>query len=248
MATITWETDVDGIETTDIKLNRTLLLANGIFGLEHADGRARGFTLLRSQIMNGFHAAGGRILAITSTQAGNGKSFVAANLASALSLIHPTVLIDLDLRRPMMGTRFGLTVKLGVDDHLSGDCSWEAVGQHVAGPDLTLYPVRAQRQQSSTLLASERLACAMRSIQAAPRQPICIVDTPPALILDDIMLIARHVDGILLVIEEGRTTARDVVEARRLLGGNQLVGAVLNKSMIGGRHSYDHGYYEDMAR
>lgn len=235
---------VHGTDGSDIQLDRALLLDNGIFGLEHADRRARSFILLRSQIMNGFHAGGGRILAVTSTQAGNGKSFVAANLASALSLIQPTMLIDLDLRRPTMGERFGLSVTVGIDDYLAGDCAWDEVGQKASGLDLTLYPVRAQRQGSSSLLASERLAHAMRAIQAAPHQPICIVDTPPALILDDIMLIARHADGILLVIEEGRTTARDVTEVLRLFGAARVVGAVLNKSMTGGHRRYDQDYYE----
>ncbi|NOW46462.1 Mrp family chromosome partitioning ATPase [Novosphingobium sp. SG751A] len=228
----------------EVALDRNLLLANGIFGLEDADRRARSFILLRSQIMSGFYADGGRVLAVTSTQAGNGKSFVAANLACALSLIHPTVLIDLDLRRPTIGERFGLTVKTGVDDYLSERCEWPDVGQKVAGLNLKLYPVRARCLQSSSLLASDRLAGAMQAVRAAPDQPICIIDTPPALILDDIMLISRHAAGIMLVLEEGRTTERDVIEVRRLLSSTRVIGAVLNRSMTGQHTGYDYGYYD----
>lgn len=230
----------------EVLIDRARLLGNGIFGLEHMDQRSRSFILLRSQIMNGFHADGGRILAITSTQAGNGKSFITANLASALCLIQSTILIDLDLRRPTMGTRFGLTVDVGIDDYLLGDCEWGDVGQKVAGLDLTLYPVRVPRQDSSSLLASDRLTDAMRSIKAVPDQAVCIIDTPPALVLDDIMLIARNVDGILLVVEEGRTTASDVKEAQRLLSPTPIVGAVLNKSITGRRHRYDYDYYDPL--
>jgi len=244
MVTITHRPAPAAMDMTGIELDRRLLLANSIFGLEDADKRARSFILLRSQIMSGFYAQGGRILAVTSTQAGNGKSFIAANLACALSLIHPTVLIDLDLRRPTIGERFGLTVEAGVDDYLSGHCAWHDVAQKVAGRNLTLYPVRARCQQSSTLLASDRLGRAMQSINADPAQPICIVDTPPALILDDIMLISRHAAGIVLVIEEGRTTARDVIEVRRLLSSTQVIGAVLNRSMTGQRSQYYGGYYD----
>lgn len=227
-------------------LDRARLLENGIFGLEHMDQRARSFILLRSQIMSGFHADGGRILAITSTQAGNGKSFITANLASALCLIQPTILIDLDLRRPTMGARFGLTVDVGIDDYLTGDCEWDEVGQKVAGLDLTLYPVRVPRRDSSSLLASDRLTDAMRSIRAVPDQAICIIDTPPALVLDDIMLIARNVDGVLLVVEEGRTTAGDVKEAQRLLSPTQIVGAVLNKSITSRHRRYEYDYYDPL--
>jgi len=228
----------------DIILDRSLLLDNGIFGLEHMDQRARSFILLRSQIMNGFHADGGRILAITSTQAGNGKTFVTTNLATALCLIQPTILIDFDLRRPTMADRFGLTVKAGVDDYLLGNCEWEDVGQKARGLDLTLFPVRQPRQDSSTLLASGRMAGAIRAIQSASHQPICIIDTPPALVLDDIMLIGRNADGIVMVIEEGRTTARDVKQVLRLLSPTRIVGSVLNKSITARRDRYGYDYYD----
>ncbi|KMS56397.1 ATPase [Novosphingobium barchaimii LL02] len=232
------------LERRRVRLDREKLLENGIFGLEHMDPRARTFILLRSQIMNGFYAEGGRVLVVTSTQAGNGKTFVTANLACALSLIQPTVLIDLDLRRPTMATRFGLTVSAGVDDYLLGDCEWEDVGQKVAGLDLTLYPVREPRQDSSTLLSLDRLAGAMTAIRAMPYQPLCIIDTPPALVLDDVMLIARKGDGIVMVIEEGRTTSGELKEAMRLLGAPRIVGTVLNKSITSGSRRYDYDYYE----
>lgn len=231
------------IESRRVRLDREKLLENGIFGQEHMDQRARTFILLRSQIMNGFHAEGGRILVVTSTQPGNGKTFVTANLACALSLIQPTILVDLDLRRPTMADRFGLTVNAGVDDYLLGDCEWEDVGQKVAGLDLTLYPVREPREDSSTLLSLDRLAGAMRSIRSTPFDPICIVDTPPALVLDDVMLISRNADGVLMVVEEGRTTSKDLKEAIRLLNPVPVVGTVLNKSITSGRSAYGYDYY-----
>jgi len=232
-------------ERRRVVLDRERLLENGIFGLEYTDPRARNFILLRSQVMSGFHAEGGRILVVTSTQAGNGKTFVTANLACALSMIQPTVLVDLDLRRPTMAARFGLTVNAGVDDYLLGDCEWEDVGQKVAGLDLTLYPVRQARNDSSTLLSLDRLAGAMAAIRSASHQPICIVDTPPALILDDVMLIARNADGVLMVVEEGRTTSADLKEALRLLATTRIVGTVLNKSMTSGhRRRYEYDYYD----
>lgn len=227
-----------------VRLDRAHLLENSIVGLEHMDQRARTFILLRSQIMNGFHASGGRILVVTSTQAGNGKTFVTANLACALSLIQPTMLVDLDLRRPTMADRFGLTVHAGIDDYLLGDCEWDDVGQKVAGYDLTLYPVREARKDSSTLLSLDRLPAAMRAVQSAPFQPICIVDTPPALVLDDVMLISRNADGVLMVVEEGRTTSRDLKEAMRLIGPVPVVGTVLNKSITSGRFRYGYDYYD----
>lgn len=214
-----------------VSVDRERLMRNGIFGFEHLDPRAHSFILLRSQILSDFYFPGGRILAVTSMRTGNGKSYVAANLAAALSLIHPTVLVDLDLRRASLRERFNLAEGYGVDDYLNGDVPFAGIGRTLDMTDLTVFPVRERRQNSSTLLASPRLSAMFSTIRALAGGPICIVDTPPVLALDDIMLISRAGDAVLLVIEEGRTTGREISEAVRLLGVGNVFGSVLNKSL-----------------
>lgn len=233
----------DNLRPANLALDREMLIANGIFGFEHLDVRARSFVLLRSQLLNNFHRSGGRVLAVTSTQPGNGKSYVAANAAAALSRIHPTILIDLDLRRPTLANRFGLKPDCGIDDFLAGDASWESAGTVIAETDLTIYGVREPRQDSATLLASDRLAVMLTAVRNMPAAPICIVDTPPILALDDIMLITEQVDGVLIIIEEGRTKRSDIVDALRLLSPTPIIGSILNKSLTGKRINDDYGYY-----
>lgn len=58
------------------------------------------------------------------------------------------------------------------------------------------------------------------------------------------MLIGRNADGIVMVIEEGRTTARDVKQVLRLLSPTRIVGSVLNKSITARRDRYGYDYYE----
>lgn len=225
-----------------VSLDGERLIESGIIGFEYLDFRARPFNLLRAQLMNGFHRAGGRVLAVTSTQPGNGKTHIAANVAAALSRIHPTILIDLDLRQPAVGARFGLPPGEGVDDYLAGDVGWEATGDKVAATDLTIHAVRQPRGNAATLLASERLTAMLDAMRRLPGDPICIVDTPPVLMVDDIMLIARSVDGILMIVEEGRTRGSDIADALRLLAPTPIVGSVLNKSLTA-RTPTDHGGY-----
>ena len=227
-----------------VDAHRETLLANNIFGLEPLDLRARSFLLLRTQLMNQFHAAGCRALAITSTQPGSGKTFVTANVAAALSNIHPTVLLDLDLRRPSLAARFGLTMEHGVDDYLAGDAEWDEIGVHVGSPSLTIYGARKGRRDSAKLLSSERLGKAFRHLRALDTAPIVIVDTPPALVVDDIMLVAGHMDGILIVIEEGGTRAGELEEALRILAPCPIIGSVLNKSLTTERISRGYDYYD----
>lgn len=223
--------------------DRETLLANGIFGLEPMDIRARSFLLLRTQLLGRFHAPGGRVLAITSTQPGDGKTYVTANVAAALSTIHPTILVDLDLRRPTLSSRFGVEVTCGIDDFLAGDAEWGDVGVQLGSGALTLYGVREPRRDSARLLASDRLRLMLSHFRARADAAICIVDTPPVLVVDDMMLIVRNVDGALIILEEGRTRTKDVAEALRILGPTPIVGSVLNKSLTAEPISRGYDYY-----
>lgn len=227
----------------EVSLNRETLIRNGIFGFEHLDARARSFVLLRSQLLNRFYRDGGRVLAVASTQPGNGKTYITANVAAALSRIRPTVLVDLDLRRPTLGDRFGLMPLWGVDDYLAGEAAWGDTETRIGSVSLSIHPVRQARHNSSVLLASDALGALFDRVRASPDAPICIVDTPPILVLDDILLIARSVDGILMVIEEGRTSGSDIAGALRLLSPTPIIGSVLNKSLTGGSMAGLNGYY-----
>lgn len=214
-----------------VQLDRQTLIDNGIFGFENLDIRSRAFALLRSQLLRGFHRSGGRTLAVTSTQSGNGKTYITANLAASLSCIHPIVLVDLDLRRPSLAERFGVAVTCGVDDYLAGTHALSDIACAAEGCRLTLCGVREARTDSATLLQGTALTSLFEEISALPDAPICIVDTPPVLVLDDAMIISRAVDGVLMVVEEGRTRAGDLAEALRLLAPVPIVGSVLNKSL-----------------
>jgi protein-tyrosine kinase len=227
-----------------VDLDPQRLIKRGIFGFEPLDVRSRSFVLLRSQLLHRFHRSGGRILAVTSTQAGNGKTYVTSNVATAMSRIHPTILIDLDLRRPAIADRLGVAPKAGIDDYLAGDARWDETRIRVSAGDLAIHPARLPRSDSARLLASPDLGVMLNRIRTDPKAPMCIVDTPPVLVLDDIMLIARNVDGILMIIEEGSTRGADLVNALRLLSPTPIVGSVLNKSLSHGSAGYAKGYYD----
>jgi len=238
------EHDTAAFVPDSVDLDPQRLFENGIFGFAPLDARSRSFVLLRSQLLHRFHRSGGRILAVTSTQPGNGKTYVTTNVAAAMSRIHPTILIDLDLRRPAIADRLGLTPKAGIDDYLAGDARWDETRTRVSAGNLAVHAARLPRPDSARLLASPDLGVMLNRIRTDPTDPICIVDTPPVLVLDDIMLIARNVDGILMIIEEGSTRGTDLVNALRLLSPTPIVGSVLNKSLTHGSAGYAKGYYD----
>lgn len=225
----------------ELALDRDHLLRNAVFAFEVGDPRSRTFTLLRSQVLRRLDRSGARVIAVTSVEPRNGKSFIATNLAAALSQIHPTWLVDLDLRRPCVGERFGISADIGIDDYLVGTDRLSA--QRLAGGRLTLAPVRVARPNSAELLASPRTAGLFTRLRAEPGAPVIVIDTPPVLEGDDMIIIASHVDALLLVVEEGRTRQSDLAEALRMLNPTPILGSVLNRTILATASSGYGQYY-----
>ncbi|HKR16054.1 CpsD/CapB family tyrosine-protein kinase [Rhizorhapis sp.] len=237
-------TDGEGWRRHTVRLDRARLVENGIFGFDNLDPRAQSFVFLRWQLLNGFVRSGGRVLAITSTRPADGKTFITTNLVAALSRVRPTILLDLDLRRPAVGWRFGLSVQRGMDDYLAGEAEPWDVLQNVEDLNLGIVPVRVPQPQSPDLLGREALPQLLSTLRARGDDPIIIIDTPPVLVVDDILLFAQHLDGVAMVVEEGKTRAEEVREALRLMEAIPLVGTVLNRSIFSGRRrDFDQSYY-----
>lgn len=222
------------------------LAASHIVGLAPPGSELHPFTMIRSALLDHARASGDRIFAVTSAEPGNGKTHIAANLALVLARIHPTALIELDLRRPALGARLGLPDDYaGVDDYLAGECPWSATQARIQGLDLTVHRVRRQRDTAEALLASNALGLALHNRQAVDTGTIRIVDTPPAILSDDLALIARHVDGMLIVAEEGRTTGDALREIVRTISPVPIVGTILNRSISAPVRDADYGYYRN---
>lgn len=227
-----------------VELWQPHLAENLIIGFEHFDERAHPFFGIRSQLLRHAKVTGQRIFAVTSVQPRNGKTLVAVNLAAVLSRISPTVLLELDLRRPSIGARLGLPQdRAGVDDFLEGRASWRNTGTRIRDFDLTVHRVRELRDNAEQLLASPGLGELLAEIRASADNPICIVDSPPAVVGDDIMLIARAIDGVLMVVEEARTPKRALLDAINALSPTPVVGTILNRSLSSTSPGIDYDHY-----
>jgi Mrp family chromosome partitioning ATPase len=226
-----------------VQLSHDHLIENAIFGFEQDDPRAQPFIRMRSRIMALAKDAGQRVFAVTSVEPGVGKTHVAVNLAAALSRITATTLVELDLRRPSIGARLGLAQpKRGVDDFLDGKAFRSELTVRTEGFALELHCVRTPRPDAEQLLTSGRLPGLFEMLHAKDDAPICIIDCSPVTVEDDFMLIAPSLDGVLMVVEEGRTTRRALLDATASLKGTPVVGSILNKSMWNGKPKDYYGY------
>lgn len=211
------------------------LSAQNIFGFRRADTRARAFKLLRTQVVKRCETEGIRLIGVTSAAPGVGKSFVASNLAAALSRIATSdvFLVDLDLHRPALAGRFSLAKAdgdAGIHDYLAGDVpTLMPVARRINDDRLVVLPGYRNESATGELLTSAPGDRLFSTLRALPATSTVIIDMPPIFADDDAVIIGRRVDGVLLVIEDGRTTGKQARDTIRVLQPTPVIGTVLNR-------------------
>ena len=208
------------------------LAAQNVFGFRKADHRARAFKLLRSQIIKRCEEDGLKMIGVTSAAPGVGKSFVAANLAAALSRIGQLdiCLVDLDLHRPALGTRFSVSEGPGMHDFLAGNVpDLGQVARRINDENLVLLPGFKREVATGELLTGINGDRLFAGLRALPPSTLVIVDMPPIFADDDAVIIGQRIDGFMLVVEDGRTTQKQARDTIRVLQPTPLIGTVLNR-------------------
>jgi capsular exopolysaccharide synthesis family protein len=176
-----------------------------------------------------------RSVMVTSARTGDGKTTVSWNLAAAAASAGMSVaLVEADLRRPSMASRYGLDHGPGLSDVLQGDCSiTDAVqGQAHASID---HP-RAHDVLVAGSPAPSPWALIQSSVMARVLDVLCrdhdlvVIDTPPLPHVSDAISILRHVDGVLITVEVGSTSSDDASRLRDQLQGldANVLGIVAN--------------------
>ncbi|MEB3100759.1 CpsD/CapB family tyrosine-protein kinase [Ferviditalea candida] len=171
-----------------------------------------------------------RMITITSSNRGEGKTTTAVNLAAAVAQSgKKTVLIDANLRSPAVHLAFGMDNAGGLSEYLE---SRLAINDIIKDPfviNLSLITSGTVPATPSELLLSDRL----HSLFAQLKQnyDVILIDTPPILNLTDAKLIAAASEGVLLVVEHGKlrqAAANKIKEDFALMKAN-LLGIVVNK-------------------
>ena len=228
-----------------LEIDPETLERNLIVGFSSHDGRSRPFNLLRSQITRHIDQTGSRLLGVTSATPAAGKSFVSANLAAALSQIegHSVILCDFDLRRGSVLDIFEAQAPVDLGAFLKGEIpDWTTALYRVGESNLYLLPSEPSPLGSSELLSGSRFGDLIDGLRALPDEFIVLCDLPPAFANDDAMLCVDKLDGFLLVVEHGRTTAAQVKETLNLLEPKPCVGTILNRYQGGFADDYGYGY------
>jgi len=206
--------------------------------------RAENFRQLRANLQFAAVDEQPRIIAITSSLPGEGKTTIAINLASTLAEAGFTVcLVDADLRRPTIAGTLGLLSPVGLTSVLIHQISLAEALQN-AGTNLYVLASGPVPPNPSELLASSSLREVMKLL--AEKVDFIIMDTAPLLPVADGTEVAALADGTLLIARHGETTEVQVRRAARSLNavGAKVLGVVLNRvPMKSGPYGYGYTYY-----
>ncbi len=184
-----------------------------------------------------------RIIVVSSPLPGDGKSTTASNLAITLAANgQRTILIDGDLRRPMVSKVFGLPEGAGLTDVLAGRAEVADVAQPF-GRNRNLIVIGAGKvpPNPSEVLGSERMHDLLRGLAA---QAIVIIDAPPLIPVTDAAVLANRADGAIVVATVGKTTYEVLGKALANLerAGARPLGIVMNRVPRKGSGAAYYGY------
>ncbi|WP_275898282.1 polysaccharide biosynthesis tyrosine autokinase [Dietzia sp. Alg238-R159] len=187
-----------------------------------------------------------RVLVLTSSVAAEGKTETAINLTLALAEAgNKVLLIEADLRRPLVVSYMSMPDNVGLTNVLSGQAQFADVVQETRHDGVDLLACGPLPPNPSELLASE---VARQLIEDLRRKyDYVIIDSPPLLPVTDGALLARLTDGALLVVRTHRTTGDQVAQAVGNLekADATLLGfvSVANKPVKKGAAGYYDSYY-----
>ena len=186
-------------------------------------------------------------IAVTSSEPGDGKTTVLANLATAYAQAgKKTLVIDADLRKPGLTKLFDLRGKRGLSEvlRLDGDIRNACVEsiRNTGIPKLDILPCGPRPSDPAELLSRRRIADVIAWAEGVYDQ--VLVDCPPMQAASDAALVGREVDGVLLVVQPSENHRRAVirsVESLRSMKIN-LVGVVTNRVAVRKGSYYEEGY------
>jgi capsular exopolysaccharide synthesis family protein len=198
---------------------------------------------IRLGLIHAHGVAGPMMFTITSPGPGEGKSFVASNLALAFADAgHRTLLIDGDVRRGELHRLLEAQRKPGLTDYLEGTTTREAVLQPTRYPSLTFLGGGTRTHGAPELLSSPALSQLLLSLRSS--YDVILVDTPPLGAGVDPYVLATATGNLVLVMRTG-VTDRELAGAKLDMLDRlpiRILGAILNDVQPGAAYRY-YGYH-----
>ncbi|MFW6155796.1 MAG: polysaccharide biosynthesis tyrosine autokinase, partial [Armatimonadota bacterium] len=205
---------------------------------------AEAYRTLRSNIRFSLFDRPAETFLVTSAGSGEGKSVTAANLAVAYAQSGVSViLVDTDLRRPVMHRLFDIETPVGLTNVVVGDLDLRSALADTEVPGLKLLSTGPLPPNPAELLESEQMTGVIDEL--TEMADIVIFDSPPAVMLTDATILSSKLDRTIIVAESGQITERAINDIERLFrhARADVLGIVLNKLRVTGGDYYYYYYY-----
>ncbi|MFQ6113120.1 MAG: CpsD/CapB family tyrosine-protein kinase, partial [bacterium] len=191
---------------------------------------------------------------VTSPGPAEGKSTSVANLAITMAQQGSKVLlVDADLRRPVLHSIFKVDKKSGLSNRLVGKISTKTVINKTAVENLFLIPCGTIPPNPSELLGSEAMNHLIDELNS--QFDMILFDTPPTIAVTDPVVLSAMVDGVVLVVKAGQTNRKATLRSFSLLKSvnSQILGVLLNCVKMDGVYDsyyypYQYHYHEDHGK
>jgi exopolysaccharide/PEP-CTERM locus tyrosine autokinase len=202
------------------------------------------FRMLKNNILFPEKGLPPKNIMVTSASPGEGKTFVAANLAATIAqnIDEYVLLMDCDLRSPHVHKMFGLTNPPGLSEYLSQARPLSSLLVKTFLEKLTLLPSGTIPPNPSELLSSEQMRRLLSEVKTRYSDRYVIIDTPPPYLTSETNALARHVDGIILVVRQGKTRKKEIENILEIYGREKIIGVVQNFAQK--KPGYGYGYHK----
>ena len=232
---------------------------NIVVGESRRDASAEQFRLLRTNLSFYKQTNSNNIIMLTSSLPGEGKTFVAINLAITMTLLKKRVLvIELDLRKPRVTKYLSLKSNTGLTDYLIGNANIEEIIQPVSEfNDLFLIPAGVIPPNPTELILTDKFKNFISEV--SKKFDHVIIDTPPFSLVSDAQVLSQYAGLVLYVIRHGVTPRNylgylnKLEDEKILINCAYIFNGIKSRGITsgygyGGGYGYGYGYGYDSGK
>jgi len=210
-------------------------------------GLTENFKQIRLVIQNMLPEGDNKVIMFSSSVRGEGKTTASLNFAAAVAqdTSKRVIMVDADLREPVVHKLLGMKSRRGFGDLLVSDAPIESVVVSTPVPGLSAVLCGEIPPNPAELFAGERTLQVFAEFKA--KFDCVVVDTPPVLPVVDTIQMARFADGVVLIVEAAKTSRKKIQRAIQLLNNANasVMGFLLNKGEPGLSDYRTPRYYSD---
>ncbi len=184
----------------------------------------------------------GNVIVVTSALPGEGKTFMAINLALSLALERDrkVILVDGDVAKAHVTSLFELKGERGLLDLSGAGCGLEETIVQTDNPALYVLPTGNKNTEATEILRSDRTWSLLTVLASDPRI-IFLIDAPPLLVTSEASVVVSNAGQVLVIVKAAETPQEAVLRAISIVPDEKPVSLVLNQAEPAHMHRY--GYY-----